>query len=289
MTPPISSALAVLIKSLGTRYRWPLIKTYLLTLAETICNLLYPSLTGVAVDGLLAHKPLLILPLAGFWMFHMVVGLTRHIYDSSVFTTIYGDMATDLVTRQRAAGALDTHVIARVSLSRELVTFCEVEVPAIAHGTIAIVGAVIMMAVYDSVVAAMACVVLVPIFIVSRWFSTLSLRFNSALNDRLEHEPAIISTGHNTHIKKHFKRIRFWRMNISRAEAGTWSIIECAALLLTVGTLFRLTGKAHISAGEVYAVLAYVWSFYESIDDLPNIIQNISRIRDISERIAENT
>ncbi len=285
----LSAALSTLLCTLGKRYKWPLLKTYALTLTETVCNLLYPSLTGIAVDGLMAHKPLLALPLAVFWLFHMVVGLTRHIYDSSVFTTIYGHMATELVARQRASGALDTHVIARVSLSRELIAFLENEVPAIARGSIALVGAIIMMAVYDPVVAGMACVVLMPIFIVSRWFSGLSLRFNGALNDRLEQEPAIVSTGHSKHIAKHFSRVRFWRMNISRAEAGTWSIIECAALLLTMGTLFRLTSRDHISAGAIYAVLAYVWSFYESIDDLPNIIQNVSRIRDISERIAEGT
>ena len=217
----------------------------------------------------------------------MVVGLIRHIYDASVFTTIYGGMATDLVTRQRAAGVVETQVIARVSLSRELVEFLEHEMPMIAHGSIALVGAVIMMAVYDPVVALMAVVALIPVLFVSRWFGSKALRFNGALNDRLEREPAIVSKGHERHIARHFWRVRFWRMYIAQAEAGTWSIIEVTVLLLTIGALFRLTGNKADSAGSVYAVLAYVWNFYESVDDLPNIIQNISRIRDISERIAE--
>jgi hypothetical protein len=113
-----------------------------LTLAENALDVLYPFLTGVAIDALLAGAWSGVAPLLIAWTVHLFVGLFRHVYDTRVFTLVYAKLASDLVERQRAQGADAAHLAARVALSREMVDFLQVEVPAAAASVVRFVGAI---------------------------------------------------------------------------------------------------------------------------------------------------
>src|SRR5215210_7743923 len=94
-------SLWALLTGLGGRHRLKLALTYALTLVENGLNVLYPYLTGVAIDTLLAGRWIGVAPLLIAWTVHLAVGLFRHVYDTRVFTLVYADLAADLVERQR--------------------------------------------------------------------------------------------------------------------------------------------------------------------------------------------
>ena len=152
---PVPSLWA-LLTGLGGRHRLKLALTYALTLVENGLNVLYPYLTGVAIDALLAGRWVGVAPLLTAWTVHLAVGLFRHVYDTRVFTLVYADLAADLVERQRAQGANAAHLAARVALSREIVEFLQVEVPTVAASVVHFVGAIAMLFVLNLWVGALA-------------------------------------------------------------------------------------------------------------------------------------
>ncbi|NGY85222.1 hypothetical protein F6Y05_02055 [Bacillus megaterium] len=105
--------------------------TYMLTLVENVCDLLYAATIGFAIDGLLKGNPASLIPLALLWILHLGVGLFRHVYDTKVFVGIYSNVAAEMVERQRADGVKGTRIVGRVSLSREVVDFFQMELPAV--------------------------------------------------------------------------------------------------------------------------------------------------------------
>src|SRR4051812_8657894 len=197
-------SLWALLTGLGGRHRLKLALTYALTLAENGLNILYPFLTGIAIDALLAGRWVGIAPLLIAWTVHLAVGLFRHVYDTRVFTLVYADLAADLVERQRAQGTNAAHLAARVALSREIVDFLQVEVPSVAASVVHFVGAVAMLCVLNLWVGALTLVALVPMSLFTLWFSRVSLRLNAALNDRLEREVELVSGGSITGVRRHF-------------------------------------------------------------------------------------
>jgi ABC-type multidrug transport system fused ATPase/permease subunit len=281
-------SLWALLTGLGGRHRLKLALTYGLTLAENGLNVLYPYLTGVAIDALLAGRWVGVAPLLIAWTVHLAVGLFRHVYDTRVFTLVYADLAADLVERQRAQGANAAHLAARVTLSREIVDFLQVEVPTMAASIVHFVGAVAMLLFLNVWVGVLALVTLVPMALFMLWFSRISLRLNAALNDRLEREVELVSRGSNAGVRRHFgHRLRFWRVRISDAEAKVWGGIEVIQIGLTLATLALLAREpAATTAGAIYAVLAYVWTYGESVNDLPTIVQKLSRLKDIAARLG---
>jgi hypothetical protein len=281
-------SLWALLTGLGGRHRWRLALTYALTLVENLLNVLYPWLTGLAIDAVLAGRWAGVAPLLAAWTTHLGAGLFRHVYDTRVFTLVYADLAAGLVERQRAEGAQPAHVAARVALSREVVEFLQAELPAAAASIVHFLGAVVMLCILSPWVGGLALLALAPVGLFTLRFGRLSLRLNAALNDRLEREVALIATAPDAGVRRHFThRLRFWRVRISDEEAKTWGAIELVQIALTLATLALLArDPAGTSAGAIYAVLAYVWTYGESVNDLPGLVQKLARLRDIASRIG---
>ena len=94
---------------------------------------------------MLKGNPASIIPLALLWILHLGVGSFRHVYDTKVFVGIYSNVAEEMVERQRADGVKGTRIVGRVSLSREVVDFFQMELPAVATTVIRFLGAIIML------------------------------------------------------------------------------------------------------------------------------------------------
>ena len=161
-------------------------------LVENALDVLYPFLTGVAIDALLKGGWSGVAPLLIAWTVHLFVGLFRHVYDTRVFTLVYAKLASDLVERQRAQGADAAHLAARVALSREIVDFLQVEVPAATASVVRFVGAIAMLCVLNMWVGALALLALLPValFTIGRPGEP---SLNAALNDRLEREIGLVA------------------------------------------------------------------------------------------------
>jgi ABC-type multidrug transport system fused ATPase/permease subunit len=276
-----------LIRSVSAEFRRQLLTTYFLSAVENLCYVSFPSLIGLAVDGISKGRGSMLIPFAAVWIVRLVFGNTRLIYDTSTFVRIYGRLVTDLVTRHRRSAAHESRIIARASLSRELVTFFEISVPALAAALIKLVGSIAMLAFYDWKVAGVAIGFLLPISIGSRSFVQRARRVNAAINNRLEKEPRIVTTAAISGVTRHYYRLRKLHLRVARAQATIWSVSEVAVLLLAMWTMWRFSSSANASTGSTYAVLAYVWTFHQCVDDLPNILQTFARIQDISERVLE--
>ena len=284
--PPLR---ALLLGLGGGRHRRRLALTYALTLLENALDVLYPWLTGIAIDAVLKGRWAGVAPLLGAWILHLAAGLFRHVYDTRVFTLVYADIAAGLVARQRAQGAEPTQVAARVALSREIVEFLQAELPGIAASLVHFTGALAMLCLLSPMVGGLAVLALLPVLLLVGRFGRTSLRLNAALNDRLEREVALVATAPEPVLRRHFAhRLRFWRVRISDAEARAWGGIELLQIGLTLAALALIArdGGAGISAGTVFALLSYVWTYGESVNELPALVQKVARLRDIAGRVG---
>jgi hypothetical protein len=56
-------------------------------------------------------------------------------------------------------------------------------------------------------------------------------------------------------------------------------------MVAVVLVLLRTTGLAGVGAGEIHAVLAYVWLVLQSLDRVPTVVQQLGRLHDIRRRL----
>lgn len=276
------------LKQLFQVNRRSILLTYFLTVIENLFELLYPWAVGIAINGLLQGKYLTLLPLFGAWFAHIVTGLFRQVYDTKVFTKIYGKLVTSMVLEQDTRGVQTSKIVARSYLSRELVDFFERDLPNLITALFGFFGALVMLFIYDLTLGGYCLALLVPLIIINIFYSRKSRYLNSQLNDRLEQEVDILSDRTPDKIANHYSLLRKWRIRLSNAEAKNWGTIQLIVMVIAVAVLLRTVELPKINTGDIYAIISYFFSYLESLDEIPFLVQQFSRIEDIGDRLTAN-
>ncbi|MFO1413921.1 MAG: ABC transporter six-transmembrane domain-containing protein [Burkholderiales bacterium] len=261
--------------------------TYGLTLAENLCTLAYPALTGFAVDGLLRQSYRALAALIAVWLLHLAVSFVRQRYDTRVFMALYAHLAVRTVAEQQARGHDTSVVSARVEMMRDIVAFFETDVPAMFHQGVAIVGSLVMLFTYDVDAGFLAMAVLLPMAFVNAWYWRRAVALHRGLNDQIEREVADIQSARILRLRRHFGRVRRWKVRLSDSESWTWAVTELATIAALVVILIDFTRSPGFTAGAIYAVLAYVYDYLEGLNHAPTLVNNLARLRDVRARLRE--
>ncbi len=277
-----------LLQTIFGNYRRSILATYTVTLLENLFELFYPSLTGLAVNGLLKHHLAGLGLLLGVWFAHTLTGVFRQRYDTRVFSSIYTDIASRTIVEQGTMGVSTSQIVARSSLSREFVTFFERDVPATVHSVFGLLGALVLLLFYDAWSAAFCLMLLIPLAILNRGYSRRTLALNRGLNNQLEREVNVLTRRNPSRVLGHYRLLGRWRIRLSDAEAKNWGIMEVFSIGLSAAVIIRVASLPHVEPGTIYAMLAYLWNFIASLDHVPTLVQQLSRLKDIARRMNES-
>ena len=266
-------------------FRWRIAFTYALAVIEDLLELSYPWATGLAINGLLAQDYRMIAPVMIAWVLHTAIGCGRQMEDTRLYTEVYNTVVIDTVRRQRQSGIEPTKVAARAAMSREFVTFFEKDVPVVLNTLVSIVGSAAVLFYYDLVIGAVAALLFIPVAIINRRYMQRSLMLNEGLNNQLEHEVQVIEAAQEGALTSHFAEVRGWRVKLSDADAFNWTAIEGLSILAFLLVLLRVTYLPNPDVGSIFAIFVYVWRLTEKLDTLPQIVQQLMRLKDIRRRI----
>jgi ABC-type multidrug transport system fused ATPase/permease subunit len=288
MPSAIKTGRSQLLQTIFGQYRGRILVTYIVTLAENLFELFYPSLTGLAVNGLLRHDFAGLGLLLGVWFVHTATGVFRQSYDTRVFSSIYTDLATRTVSEQETMGVSTSQIVARSSLSREFVNFFERDIPATVNSVFGLLGALVLLFFYDVWSAVFCLMLLVPLAILNRRYSKRTLTLNTRLNDQLEREVTVLTRRMPSRVFGHYRLLAKWRIRLSDAEAMNWGVMELFSIALSAAVIIRISSLPHIEPGTIFAMLAYLWNFIASLNHVPALVQQLSRLKDIAQRMEES-
>ena len=212
-------------------------------------------------------------------------GCARQMYDTRLYTEVYNNVVIDTVLRQRQFGIEPSKVAARSVMSREFVTFFEKDMPVVLNTLVSIVGSAAILFYYDLVIGALAALLLIPVAIINRNYMRRSLMLNEGLNNQLEHEVQVIEAAQEEPVTRHFAEVRTWRIKLSDADALNWTAIEVLSILVFLLVLLRVTYIPDADVGNIFAIFVYVWRLMEKLDLMPQIVQQLMRLKDIRRRI----
>lgn len=259
--------------------------TYSLIFVEDLLELAYPWATGLAIDGLMERQYGYIVPIIVAWSLRSAIGCFRQMYDTRLYTQVYNSIVISTILRQRSAGVRTSDVAARSGMSRDFVTFFEKDVPTILTSIVTIIGSAGILFFYDFVIGAITASLFLPVYFANRIFQRHSTRLNIGLNDQLEKEVDLIEAKDEAGIRHHFEELRCWRVKLSDAVAINWTLIEVLSIGVFLAVIFRATFLETTNTGDIFAILVYVWRLMENLDNVPDIVQQLTRLQDIRKRI----
>jgi hypothetical protein len=284
VSPPPSRA-ALSLWAIFAAYRWRILFTYGLFNLENLLRLAQPFVLGWAIHDLLQSSLWGLGVFFGQHVLYLSVGAARRMYDTRAFTRIYTDLASDLVLDQRGREVEVSRVAARSALSREIVDFFERDVAFVVSLLYSVVGAVVMLWLTDWVVAACCLALLVPVCLLSRWNGRQSLLLNGRLNDQLEHEVEVIQRARPEEVRGHFGLVSRWRIMLSDRDAFSFGLLELLMFGLMAVALVRTCALPGVDAGHIFGVFGYVLMYVGGVINVPLLVQQFNRLRDISRRL----
>ena len=273
------------LRALFSENRLRILSTYALFTIENLLRLAQPFALGWAINDLLTGQIIGVGVLVAQHVLHLLVGLVRQVYDTRTFSAIYSDLATRMIVSQRASGIDVSRVTARASLSREFVEFFERSIPMLMKVGFSVAGSLIMLAWYDWMIVACCLGLLIPAALLSRHYSKWTRRLSRGLHDELEKEVDVIHSQNEIDVRNHFDEVARWRIRLSNAEAINFGLMECFILGAIVAVLFRACQLPTVQAGDIFAVFRYLMLLLVGLDGLPRLIQQVSRLRDVSSRL----
>jgi hypothetical protein len=60
-------------------------------------------------------------------------------------------------------------------------------------------------------------------------------------------------------------------------------------MFIFIGVLFISVDVDQFSAGKIYAIVSYIWTFIASTDDLPGLMESITAVRELNSRLKEES
>jgi len=282
--PPTSERVSITLKGLFRKHRGKMLLTYALFNLENLLRLAQPAALGWAINDLLQSRWLGVWVLVAQHLSHMLIGSIRKMYDTRAFTAIYAELATDVITSQKADNEAVSRIAARSAMSREYVDFFERYVPMMIRSGYSIVGSLLMLGWYDPWLIAYCGGLILPALILNAVYSRKTFQLSSGLHDQLEHEVDIIKDGSDADVREHFDKAASWRIRLSDAEAINFSVMELFILGVMIACLIRFCSQGSPEAGDIFAVFRYVLMFMMGMDTVPKLVEQLSRLKDIGKR-----
>ena len=274
------------LKSIFSRFKAKIIGTFLLLLTETALVVATPFVFGMAIDGLIDGILYWPAVLAGVLTLLTLIGTLRRLYDTRTYTSIYRIIAPEVVASESANASTISETVTRVNLSKELVDFFENEMTEGLTSFVKIIGAVLMLAVFDMRIAGLAFIALFLILLVYIVTEKPVYRGNQRLNDELEKQVSIISGNSSGLIRSHFRILGKRYVRLSDIESINYAVIALILTALIIASLMVAVSWPKATTGKLFAVLTYVFEFSEGIYILPMIYQQLIRLKEISHRLS---
>ncbi|WP_460219270.1 ABC transporter six-transmembrane domain-containing protein [Psychroserpens sp. MEBiC05023] len=273
------------IKSIFKRYKWKISLTFLLLILENVTKVLQPLVLGIAINDLINSKN------DGLWLFCIlyivgfIIGTIRRYYDTRAYTSIYTNVASEIAEIQNEKDVEVSSIAARSALVKELVDFFEHDITQAFTSTISVIGALIMLALFDWWIFGGCLITILVIILIYRFSTKRIYNYNIGLNDELEHRINVLEKREQTGIFNHFKNIAKWLVKMSDLETINFSIIEVLLFGLAIFALYASASATEATAGSIFSVLTYVMEFSGGVFMLPIIFQQVIRLREISSRL----
>lgn len=276
---------AATLKAIARAHPGKLLGTFSLVGLENALLLAYPLFAGFAVDAILRGELRLALLYALVVLAFWLVGAARRAVDTRTFTRIYAELAVPVILAQRQQNHSTSTVAARVVLAREFVDFFEKQLPLLATALASIFGAALMLLAIQlwvgaaCLLALLLCLTLLPRFV------NHNQGLHERLNDRLEREVGLVERVGAGTLQRHYRLLARLRIRLSDREAAAYVFVGCLASALFVLAITQLSSQSGTSAGHVYAVMTYLWTFVGSLDEAPALADQLARLRDIGKRV----
>jgi ABC-type multidrug transport system fused ATPase/permease subunit len=206
--------------------------------------------------------------------------------DPRIFLKMFIEIATDVARSGKEKGHSVSKTAARAELSREFITFAEYRIPDIIEQFISIAGAVFALLFFDWRIALACLFIVLPLLVISRVYTKKVVTLQKDLHDNREEAYEVFSTKDPEKVRTYYTAQSRVEQRIANWGAFNFGAMRVFLLLIFLVVLYIAIDLDDFSTGNIYSIVAYLWTFVTSSEYLPELMESWSSLKDISQRLA---
>lgn len=279
------------------RFRWGITLAISLVVIENVAWIAEPTLFGNVIDALIdkatsetavSYLAPLIIWIAVF-LLNSSVGAIRRSVDPRIFLKIFTEIATDVARSAKEHGDSVSKTAARAELSREFITFAQYRVPEIIDQTISIGGAVIALMFFDWKIALSCLFIVFPLLVITQLYNRKVSGLQKDLHDTREEAYEVFATKDPEKVHDYYTAQTRAEIRIANWGAFNFGAMRIFLLLIFLVVLYIAIDLDNFSTGNIYSIVAYLWTFVTSSEYLPELMESWTSLKDISRRLRKES
>jgi len=284
-------------KEIAVKYKYSIGLILLFVLIENVSFIIEPTFFGKLLDSLIDHfydhetvdyiVPLIIWIIV--YMINVVGGTLHRVFNGSIYSKMYADIATDVVIESKARGDQFSKMLVRAELVKEYIVFFKERLPEVMWQLSATAGAIIALFFYDYRIALICLLVVIPIAYINNLNRKNVTRLQKDIHDNQEELFNLIETRDTSKISQFYRNTIAPKTMIARWNAFGYSSVKVLLIVLFIGVLFICVDVDKFTTGKIYSIVAYLWTFIASTDYLPELMESLASVKDLNVRFSLDT
>ncbi len=275
------------------RFKGGIILASSLVIIENVAWIVEPSVFGKVIDAMIdaaskgtnssALGPLIIW--IGVFAVNSGVGSLRRSYDQKIYLGMFTEIAT-MVSKFSLKQKLSvSRTAARAQLSKEFITFFQYRVPEIIEQVIAIGGAMIGLSFFDYRIALTCFIVAIPLLVVNILYNRKVVVLQADIHNSAEDAYEIFTAHDPEIVHSYYSELAVPQQKVANWGAMTFGLMRFFLLGIFLGVLYISIDLDDFTTGNIYSIVAYIWTFVTTSEYLPELMESWTSLKDISNRL----
>ncbi len=275
------------------RFKGGILLASSLVVIENVAWIIEPSVFGKVIDALIdaaskgtnisALSPLLIW--IGVFFVNSGVGSLRRSFDQKIFLNMFTEIATSVLKSSNKQKLSVSRTAARAQLSKEFITFLQYRVPEIMEQVIAIGGALVGLSFFDYRIALTCFIVTIPLLAINILYNRKVVLLQANIHDSAEDAYEIFAGRDPETVRAYYSALAVPQLKVANWGAITFGLMRLFLLGIFLVVLYISIDLDDFTTGNIYSIVAYIWTFITSSEYLPELMESWTSLKDISTRL----
>jgi ABC-type multidrug transport system fused ATPase/permease subunit len=213
------------------------------------------------------------------------LGVLRRSVDPKIFLNIYTKIATEVSENAIMHKLSVSKTATRAQLSHEYIGFLQYRIPEVLENIVAIGGAIIALYFFDWKISVTCLCIVVPVYFANKLYSKRVIKLQKEYHDNYEDIYDVFSKQDPEYVKDYYLKLAKPQKKIADWGAFNFGMMRITLMGIFLVVLYIAIDLDEFSAGELYSIVAYLWTFVTSTEYLPELMESWTSLKDISKRL----
>ena len=281
---------------LFSTYKKTILFILTLIIIENVAWIIEPTVFGNVIDEFISrayrrnlrfqsHHMQVLLLWVLLYAINSISGTVRRRIEPKVFQNMNTDIATKIAEDVKKNRIEPSKGAARAQLSEQLVSFFQYRIPEMIEQTITFGGAVIALYFIDWRISIVCLIVGAPLIIMNLIYNKKIYLLQSDLHDKYEMVYETFATKNPLNVKKIFGEMAGLQRKIGNWGAINFGTLRFILLIIFIFVLYIAIDLDYFTTGRIYSIVAYLWTFISTVEYIPEIMESLTSLKDIKQRI----